>query len=58
MFWFGLLLGMSAGIILTALITVIGETDRAYDAYQEGYDIGFYEAMSLKGDKNGKANKV
>lgn len=58
MFWFGLLLGMSAGIILMGILTVIGETDRVEDAYLEGYDIGFYEAMSLKGDKNGKANKV
>lgn len=58
MFWFGLLLGMSAGIILMAIVTVIGDNDLLQDAYQEGYDIGFYEAMSLKGDQNGKANKV
>lgn len=58
MFWFGLLLGMSAGIILMAVIMAIGENDRVEDAYQEGYDIGFYEAMSLKGDRNGKAYKV
>lgn len=58
MFWFGFLLGMSAGIILMGILTVIGESDRAEDAYQQGYDIGFYEAMSLKGDKNGKANQV
>lgn len=58
MFWFGLMLGMSAGIILMGVLTVIGETDRTEDAYQQGYDIGFYEAMSLKGDRNGKENKV
>lgn len=58
MFWFGLLLGMSAGIILMAIVTVIGDNDRLQDAYQEGYDIGFYEAMSLKGERNGKENKI
>lgn len=58
MFWFGLILGMSAGIILMAIVTVIGDNDRVQDAYQEGYDNGFYEAMSLKGGRNGKENKV
>lgn len=58
MFWIGLLLGISSGIILMAILMVIGDNDRMEDAYQEGYDIGFYEAMCLKGDQNGKENKI
>lgn len=58
MFFFGLMLGISSGIILMAILMVIGENDRVEDAYQEGYDIGFYEAMSLKGDRDGKKNEI